>query len=193
MLAIIFCTCAVDRLPAMQKWMLTAVSAWLTINNKSCRRTTKSRFANKTKIICVHKKGGKHHWDWTSMKQNHWSMKYRSLWLTFIIRPIITSHPLNRPRDIRQNHWTMKYRSLWPTFILRSKVVSRWLIIQKFEVHPSNSLQDISENHWTMKHRSLWPSFILRTKVVSHWLIFQKFVVHPSKSSRYVKSLDREK
>ena len=96
--------------------------------------------------------------------QNHWTMKYRSQWPTFILRSNIVSywliirnydvHTSNSLWDIRQNQWTMKYRSLWPTFILRSY----WHIIPKCDVHTSNSLQDIRQNHWTVKYGSCWPS-----------------------------------
>ena len=64
--------------------------------------------------------------------KNHWTMKYRSQWPTFILKSSIKSYLLMIPRyhvytsnslqDIRQNHWTMKYRSQWPTFILRSSI-----------------------------------------------------------------------
>ena len=57
--------------------------------------------------------------------QNHWTMKYRSQWPTFILRSHIRSycfiipkydvHTSNRLQDIRQNHWTVKYGSCWPS------------------------------------------------------------------------------
>ena len=103
------------------------------------------------------------------IRQNHWTMKYRSQWPTFILRSNVglywlkilkcDVHTSNNLQDIRQNHWTMKYRSQWPTFILRSDVRSYWLIIPKYDVHTSNSLQDIRQNHSTMKYGSCWPSF----------------------------------
>ena len=101
------------------------------------------------------------------IRQNHWTMKYRSMWLTFIqisniwsywlIIPKYDIHTSNSLQDIRQNHWTMKYRSQWPTFILRANVRSYWLIIPKYDVHTSNS-QDKRQNHWTVKYRSWWLS-----------------------------------
>ena len=100
------------------------------------------------------------------IKQNHWTMKYRSHSL-FILRsntgsywliiPKYDVHTLNSLQDIGKNHWTMKYRSHWPTFILRSYVGSYWLIIPKYDVHTSNSLQDIRQNYWTVKYGSCWP------------------------------------
>ena len=55
--------------------------------------------------------------------QNHWTVKYRSLRCTVVMRPKAVSHcliianydvhPANSLKDIRQNHWTMKYRSCW--------------------------------------------------------------------------------
>ena len=66
-------------------------------------------------------------WD---IRQNQWTMKYRSQWHTFILksyvrsyRPIIPKddvHTSNSLQDITQNHWTMTYRSQWPTFMLSS-------------------------------------------------------------------------
>ena len=98
------------------------------------------------------------------IRQNHWTMKYRSQWHTFILRSNVVSywliipkydvHTSNSLQDTRQNHWTMKYRSQWPTYILRSNVRSYRLIIPKYDVHTSNSLQDIRQNHWTMNYRS---------------------------------------
>ena len=91
------------------------------------------------------------------IRQNQWTMKYRSQWLTFIFRSNIGSywliipkygvHISNSLQDIRQNHWTMKYRSQWPTIILRSNIKSYCLIIPKYGGHISNSLQDIRQNH----------------------------------------------
>ena len=55
------------------------------------------------------------------IRQNHWTIKYRSQWPTFILRsnirpywPIIPKydvHTSNSLQDVTQNHWTMKYRS----------------------------------------------------------------------------------
>ena len=73
------------------------------------------------------------------VSQNHWAIKYRSLWPTIILRSNVGSywikipkydvHTSNSLQDIRQNHWTVKYKSCWPTFILRSNIGSYWLII----------------------------------------------------------------
>ena len=104
--------------------------------------------------------------DSSRCKANHWTMKYRSQWPTFILTsnagsyrliiPKYDVHTSNSLQDIRQNHWTMKYMS--PTFNLRSTVGTYWLIIPKYDVHISNSLQNIRQNHWTVKYRSCWPS-----------------------------------
>ena len=67
------------------------------------------------------------------IRQNHWPMKYRSQWPTFIFRSNVVSywltilkydvHISNSLQDIKQNHWTMKYRSQSPAFILRQTSV----------------------------------------------------------------------
>ena len=101
------------------------------------------------------------------IRQNHWTMKYKSQWLTFFrlnvrsywfIIPNNDVHTSSSLQDITQNHWTIKYRSQWPTFIFKSNLGSYWFIIPKNDVHTWNSLQDIRQNHWTMKYRSCWPS-----------------------------------
>ena len=58
------------------------------------------------------------------IRQNHWTMKYRSLWPIFILRSKGASHwliiqmfdinPSNSLQDIRQNHSTVKYRLQLP-------------------------------------------------------------------------------
>ena len=98
------------------------------------------------------------------IRQNHWTMEYRSQWSIFILRSSFGSywliipnnivHTSNSLQDIRQNHWTMEYRSQWPTLNVRSY----WFILPKYDVQTSNSLQDIRQNHWTVKYRSCWPS-----------------------------------
>ena len=126
--------------------------------------------------------------------KNHWIMKYRSQWHTFILRSNTKSYWLIIPRyyvytsnslqdiTVRQNHWTMKHRSQWPTFILRSSIKSYWLIRPRYHVYTSNNLQDIRQNHLTMKYRSQWPTFILRSGMKSYWLITPRYQVYTSNS-----------
>ena len=52
------------------------------------------------------------------VRQNYWTMKFRSFWPTFILRSnqVVLTHNqkvwcLYIKQDIRQNNWTMKYRS----------------------------------------------------------------------------------
>ena len=68
------------------------------------------------------------------MKQNRWTLKYKSLWTTLFKKWLITAshqffipkydvvHPWNTLQYIKQNHWTLK--SLWPTFIMRSIIIT---------------------------------------------------------------------
>ena len=126
------------------------------------------------------------------IRQNHWTIKYRSHRLTFILRsntwsywPIIQKyyvHISNSLQDVTQNHWTMKYRSQWPIFILRSNFGSYWLIIPNNNVNTSNSRQDLRQNHWTMEYRSQWHTWILRSNFWSYWLIIPNNNVHTSNS-----------
>ena len=109
---------------------------------------------------------------WNSLqgiRHNHWTMKYRSQWPTFILGSNVGSYQFilrnydvyisSSLQDIRQNHWTVKYRWRWTTFIFRSSVGSYWFIIPNNDVHTWNSLQGIRQNHWTLKYRSRWPTF----------------------------------
>ena len=100
-------------------------------------------------------------------RQNHWTMKYRPQWPTFILRLNVVSywliipkydvHTSNSLQDIRQNHWTMKYRLQWPTNILRSDAGSYWLIIPMDDVQPLNSFQDIRQitGPWNIGHSDI--------------------------------------
>ena len=98
-----------------------------------------------------------------NIRQNQWTMKYRSQWHTFILRSNVRSYwsiipkddvyTSNSLQDIIQNHWIMKYRSQWPTIILRSCIRSYWFIIPNNDVHTWNNLQGIRHNQWIMKYR----------------------------------------
>ena len=111
-----------------------------------------------------------------SIRHNHWTMKYRSHWPTYILRSLFMSDRTNIQHttflyqivfEIRHNHWIMKYRSNWPTYILRSLLVSHETNIQGM-TFLCQSLWDMRHNHWTMKCRSQWPNNILRSLLVSH-------------------------
>ena len=59
------------------------------------------------------------------VKQNHWTMQYRSQSATFILRSNIGSywfilpkydvHASNSLQHVRRNHWTVKCGSCWPS------------------------------------------------------------------------------
>ena len=79
------------------------------------------------------------------IRQNHWTMKNRSQWPTFILRSNVESywliilkydiHTANSLQDIRQNYWTMKYRSQRHAIIFRLNIGLYWLIIPRYGVH----------------------------------------------------------
>ena len=57
--------------------------------------------------------------------KNHWTMKYRSHWPTYIsvlinlvTQNLYSMHALlhHKVLKTKQNHWTMKYRSHWPRY-----------------------------------------------------------------------------
>ena len=96
------------------------------------------------------------------MKQNLWTVKYRSCWPTFIIRSKVVPHWCDIPNEVHQwlclqyigqNQWTLKYRLLWPTTIMRTKFASNWVIISKYDVQPNK--QDMKQNYWTYSLKDL--------------------------------------
>ena len=90
------------------------------------------------------------------LRQNCWTMKYRSLWPTLVLRSNVASHwliiktfdinPVNSLKDIRQN-WSTVKRSCWPS--LRDTQVN---VIRSNDVWPSISINCLhnrkAENHF---------------------------------------------
>ena len=110
------------------------------------------------------------------MKQNHWTIKYRSLTYIYLIRSIYMSHWSIMPTMMFIHQIILrilsKITSPWnighvDIFTLRSKFGSHCLIIWKYDTHASTSLRDIRQNHWTIKYRSHRHTFILRSNVRS--------------------------
>ena len=123
--------------------------------------------------------------------QNHWPIKYRSCWPTFIrstvganwlIIPKYEVHLSNSLQHTMATHWTAKYMSCWPTSILRLKFMSHWLINQSmmythqiaFKIYgkitgPSNI------DYWYLN--LFWGQ---RSHHNLQWLIIPKHVIHPS-------------
>ena len=123
-------------------------------------------------------------------RQNHWTIKYRSMTYIYLMRSIYVSYGSIKTTITSIHQIILKmlskitrpciYRSCWPVFILRSKFESHCLIIWKYDTHSSNSLWDIRQNHWTMKYKSQWPTFILRSNVGSYWFIIPNKDAHSS-------------
>ena len=83
------------------------------------------------------------------IRQNHWTVKYRSQRSTFNLRSNVRSYwtiipnyhvqTSNSLQDIRQNHWTVKYRSCWPSLhdpqinVTRSSHVWQTICISYFQ------------------------------------------------------------
>ena len=146
----------------------------------------RSKFGSHYLIIWKYDTYSSNSLGYTCIRQNHWTMKYRSEWPIFILRsywPIIPKYDVrmsNCFQDIMQNDWTMKYWSQWPTFIFRSNIGSYWRIILKYDVHTSNSRQDIRQNHWSMKYGSQWPTLfwgqhrVILTDNLKVWCSYSK-------------------
>ena len=125
------------------------------------------------------------------IKQNHWTMKYRSQCLTFILRLNTVSyhfiiwkydiHMSNGLSDIGQTSLDHEILVTVTYNHIEVKGCVIHFIIWKYDVHMSNDLQDIKQNHWTMKYRSQgWLAFILRWIIVSHHFIIWKYDVNMS-------------
>ena len=95
------------------------------------------------------------------IKQNHWTMKYRSHW------------PTNSMKSLIVSDWTSIQSVMQSCLIgceIQCKKTGTWNIghndLQKYEVTPSVKLNwclyirasDTRQNHWTMKDRSLRPT-----------------------------------
>ena len=126
------------------------------------------------------------------MKQNHWTMKYRSWTYIYLVRSNYVSHWSIIPAMMFIHQIILKTLSKitrpWNIghvifiFTLRSKFGSYCHIIWKYDTHASNSLGDIGQSHWTMKYRSHRSTFILRSNVRSYWPLIPKYDVHTSNS-----------
>ena len=124
------------------------------------------------------------------MKQNRWTIKYRSLTYTYLTRSVYVSHWSLIPTMmfIHQIILTILNKITRPWNIghvdiyLKSKFGSHCLIIWKYDTHASNNLEDIRQNHWTMKYKSHRPIFIFRSNVGSYWPIIPNYDVHISNS-----------
>ena len=121
------------------------------------------------------------------MKQNRWTIKYRSLIYIYLVRSMYVSHWSIIPTMMFIHQIILRILSKitrrWnighvDIFNLRSKFGSHCLIIWKYDTHASNSLGDIGQSHWTMKYGSHRPIFILRTNVRSYWPLIPKYDVH---------------
>ena len=132
------------------------------------------------------------------MKQNRWTIKYRSLIFIKLVRSIYVSQWSIIPIMMFGHQIILKilskitrpYRSCWLIFTLKSKFGSHCLIIWKYDNHASNSLGDIRQNHWTMKYRSHRPAFIFRANVRS---VSQSIMsIYQIVSRCNAKSLDHE-
>ena len=128
------------------------------------------------------------------MRQNHWTMSYRSLWPTFIIRSVIASHCLIIPKNNGCWRNSSRYKAKWLDHKIYRLVIVTYIYFEVKRLHQTDLLSQnmmfinstvfnkyIRQNHYIMKYRPLWPIYTLRSKVTSHWLI-PKYGVHPSNS-----------
>ena len=121
------------------------------------------------------------------MKQNRWTIKYRSLTYIYLVRSMYVSHWSIIPTMMFIHQIILKILSKitrpWnighvDIFTLRSHCLINW----KYDTHASNSLGDIRQSQWTIKYRSYRPKFILRSNVRPYWPLILKYDVHTSNS-----------
>ena len=111
------------------------------------------------------------------IRQNHWTMKYRSL--TYIYSFSSMSHWISITSTTLIHQIVFKiedkitrpcYVGHWPTHILCGKYLTHMDPIFHYDICPSYSLQDIRQNHWTMKYRSLTYMYSFSSVFVSRWI-----------------------
>ena len=140
-----------------------------------------------------------------NMRQNHWTMKYRSQWPTSFfsgpcliltrgeIYSTVNGVPLHTAFHYHPNIVLIWLKYCWKgrkiashpsihTSFLRSSIKSYWLITPRYHVYISINLEDTTQNHWTMKYRSQWSIFILRSSIKSYWLISPSYHIYTSNS-----------
>ena len=79
---------------------------------------------------------------WQDIRQNQWTMKYKSLTFIYLTRSIFVSH------------WSI----ITDTLFLHQIVFNIWSKITGL----SDSLQYMKQNHWTIKYRSLAYIYLMR-------------------------------
>ena len=114
---------------------------------------------------------------WSIIRQNHWTLKYRSLQPIILIRSILASHLLiiqhwKTLQDKKQIYWTMKSRSLRPTFICKINLCVA--LTHYLEVWRAFKTKGKIIEPWTICHHHL--PVIMRSKIKSHSLIIPKMI-----------------
>ena len=124
------------------------------------------------------------------IRQNQWTMKYRSLTHIYFTRLIFESHWSIIPsttflhqslQDMKQNRWTIKYRSLTYIYLIKSIYVSHWSIIPTMIFIHQIILKILSKitRPWNIGHVDI---FNLRSNFRSDCLIILKYDSHASNS-----------
>ena len=127
-----------------------------------------------------------------AMKQNCWTIKYRSLTYIYLIRSTYVSHWSIIPTMMFIYQIILKILSkiAWSWNISHVDLYLLWGQSLGHTVSLSENMtlmhQIVLEiweiNHWTMKYRSHRPTFILRSNGGSYWSIIPKHDVHTSNS-----------
>ena len=120
------------------------------------------------------------------IRQNHWIMKYKLLWPTFILKSTFGSywHNLKVHRlytkyssRYKVNHSVWIYRSMWPKFILgQTSGDIKGQSARMVSIHEIIFKKCKITGLWNIY--LLWPTFILRPNVRSSRLIIEQYDIH---------------
>ena len=126
------------------------------------------------------------------MKQNLWTIKYRSMTYIYLVRSNYVSHWSIIPTMMVIHQIILKILSkitrpwnighvdlhlLWGQSLGHTVSLSENMTLMHQIV-----LGDIRQSHWTMKYGSHRPTLILRLNVRSYWPLIPKYDVHTSNS-----------
>ena len=129
------------------------------------------------------------------MKQNRWTIKYRSLTYIYLVKSMYVSHwsIIQTMMFIHQiilkilskitRPWNIGHVDL---YLLWGQSLGHTVSLSENDTHASNCLGDIRQSHWTMKYRSHRPTFILRSNVRSYGSLIPKYDVHTSNSLQHI-------
>ena len=111
------------------------------------------------------------------IKQNHWTIKYRSLTYIYLMRSMFVRHWSITPTMMCIHQiilkilskitrpWTIGHVDL---YLFWGQSLGHNIALSKNMTLIHQIALDIRQNHWIMNYRSQWPIFILRSNARSY-------------------------